>query len=261
MVSNGGVLRPFGTTDRALARTAHLQPFLCQTDKQWFLAGPRCMKILYIANDRHAAELAAFALRTVAPDVAVAWAASLSEARRWIDENHDVAALIVEVESDNPSCASFVSQVRGLGVTAPVIVVSVKDPAPPLTALKAVADEIVTKGPSFLNDLPDTVRRALHTARPARRRLRLLYAGDAALARECLGRPGGSIEVVEAVPRPGGKFDRFSSTSVLIEHGYPGVDTLAILKGPRSPKTPRSRRDRGRMGRRARGAGAQAGCH
>ena len=170
------------------------------------VAGPRCMKILYIANDRHTAELAAFALRTIAPGVAVAWAASLGEARRWIDENRDVATLIVEVESDNTSCESFVSQVRGLGVTAPVIVVSVKDPAPPLTALKAVADEIVTKDLSFLNDLPDIVRRTLHTARPAPpRRFRLLYVGDAALARECLGRPGGSIEVVEAVPGSSGK--------------------------------------------------------
>src|SRR6202521_5837884 len=151
--------------------------------------GALCMKILYIANDRRAAELAAFVLRTVAPDAAITWAARLGEALCWIDRNRDVATLIVEVESDNPSCESFISQVRGLDVTAPVIVVSVKDPAPPLTALKAVADEIVAKDESFLNDLPDVVRRTLHTAEPAaRRRLRLLYLGDAALAREGLGR-------------------------------------------------------------------------
>ena len=52
------------------------------------------MKILYIANDRRAAELAAFGLRAVAPDVAIAWAASLGEARRWIGENRDVATLV-----------------------------------------------------------------------------------------------------------------------------------------------------------------------
>jgi PAS domain S-box-containing protein len=97
------------------------------------------MKILYIANDRRAAEFAAFALRTVAPDVAIAWVASLGEAHSWVDENRDVAVLIVEVESDNPSCESFVSQVRGLDVTAPVIVVSVKNPAPPLAILKDIA--------------------------------------------------------------------------------------------------------------------------
>jgi hypothetical protein len=149
------------------------------------------MKILYIANDRRAAELAALSLRAVTPDVAVSWAASLGEAPCWIDDNRDVATLIVEVESDSPGCESFVSQVRGLGVTAPVIVVSVKDPAPSLTRLKTVADEIVTKDGSFLNDLPAVVGRPLHAARPAaRRRLRLLYLGAATLARECLGRPG-----------------------------------------------------------------------
>lgn len=208
------------------------------------LLEPRCMKILYIANDRRAAELAGFILRTVAPDVAVAWAASLGEARRWVDDNRDVATLILEVESDNPSCESFVSQVRGLGVTAPVIVVSVKDRASALTALKTVADEVVNKDMSFLNDLPDIVRRTLHTgrpaARPARRRLRLLYVGDAALARECLGRPGGSIEVVEAVPGLSRTFDPLPTDVrpgvplpfeiLLVEHGYPGVDALAILQ-------------------------------
>jgi PAS domain S-box-containing protein len=202
--------------------------------------GLRCMKILYVANDRRAAELAAVPLRTVGPDVAIAWAASLDEARRWIAENRDVAALIVEVESDNPSCELFVRQVRGLGVTAPVIVVSVNAHAPPLTALKAVANEVVTKDPSFLNSLPQIVGRTLHGAGPARRRLRLLYVGEAALARECLGRPGGSIEVVEAVPESGRKFDTLPIDVrpegpppfeiVLIEHGYPGVETLAILK-------------------------------
>jgi PAS domain S-box-containing protein len=201
------------------------------------------MKILYIANDRRAAELAALPLGTVAPDVKTTWVASLGEARRWVDENRDVAALIVEVESDSPTCESFVRQVRGMGVTAPVIVVSAKDPAPPLTVLKAVADAIVTRDLSFLNDLPNIVRRTINTARaprPPRRRLRLLYAGDAALARECLGRPGGSIEVVGAVPGPGRKIDSLPADVrsgaplpfdvVFIEHGGPGVETLAILK-------------------------------
>lgn len=71
-----------------------------------------------------------------------------------------------------------------------------------------------------------------------RRRLRLLYVGDAALALECLGRPGGSIEVIPAAPgtsraplplelRPGGP----SFDVLFIEHAHPGVDTLAILSG------------------------------
>jgi hypothetical protein len=141
------------------------------------------MKILYVANDRRAAELAAASLHAVAPDGAVTWAGSLDHARRWIDENRDVAVLIVEVESDDPSCASFISELRRSGMAAPVIAVSVPNPAPPLTALTAVADRIVTKAPSFLEDLPELVGHTLNTApptQPARPRLRLLYVGDAA---------------------------------------------------------------------------------
>ncbi|MGH9174728.1 MAG: hypothetical protein ACRD1H_10230 [Vicinamibacterales bacterium] len=195
------------------------------------------MKILYIASDRRAAELAGFALRTVAPDVAVVWAATLGEARGWIDENRNVATIIVEVESDNPRCASFVIQVRGLGVTAPVIVVPLQDPAPSLTGLEAVADEIVAKDQSFLSRLSGIVGRALHAprpaAQPARGPMRLLYVGDAALAREGLGTPGRAIEIVEAAPESGRRFDplsRFPFDILLIEHGYPGVETFAILR-------------------------------
>src|SRR5258706_3651017 len=64
--------------------------------------------------------------------------------------------------------------------------------------------------------------------------LRILYVGDATLARQCLGR---SIEVVGVV---GATFDPLQMDDrsgvrppfdvLFIEHGYPGVETLAILE-------------------------------
>src|SRR5690242_3507498 len=69
-----------------------------------------------------------------------------------------------------------------------------------------------------------------------RPRFRLLYLGDATLARECLGRPGGSIEVHEARPTLDGTFSPVPTDGslpfdiLLIEHGHPGVDPLAILR-------------------------------
>jgi hypothetical protein len=197
------------------------------------------MKILYISHDRQAAELANVALRTVAPDTAVTWAAGLGGARRWIEENRRVAAVIVEVDSDDPTCEAFIQHVRGLGVAAPMIVVSTQDPAPPLTALRAAADQVSVKDRTFLNDLPFVVSRALHLPPPAARapRRRVLYVGDAALARECLARPGGSIDVIEAEMGPNGTFEVLPPDArplafdiLLIEHGYPGVETLPILK-------------------------------
>jgi hypothetical protein len=72
----------------------------------------------------------------------------------------------------------------------------------------------------------------------ARRRVQLLYVGDATLARECLGRPGGSIEVVDAAPGNDGTFTDFpvhagtgrpTFDAILIEHGHAGVDAPTIL--------------------------------
>src|SRR4029079_5810223 len=67
------------------------------------------------------------------------------------------------------------------------------------------------------------------------RRVRLLYVGDATLARECLGRPGGSIEVVEAAPETLVHPQLEDATghpafdAVLIEHGCFNVDAPTIL--------------------------------
>jgi PAS domain S-box-containing protein len=77
---------------------------------------------------------------------------------------------------------------------------------------------------------------------PTRRRIRLLYIGDAALARECLGRPGGSIEFAESTGGDGtfsparcdgASNDPLAYDILLIEHGHAGVDALAILQDVR----------------------------
>jgi len=144
------------------------------------------MKILYIASHRRAAEDAASALRGVAQDIGVVWAASLGGARLWIDKNRHVGTVLLEVETDDPGSESFIHQIRGLGVAAPVIVVSLKDPAPPLLALKAVADQVVTKDRTFLANLPHVVTRLINTTRPTTRRR--LFA-EAVAAADKLSRP------------------------------------------------------------------------
>jgi len=67
-----------------------------------------------------------------------------------------------------------------------------------------------------------------------RRRIQLLYVGDATLARECFGSPGASIEVTAALPGIDGlvnpvRDDGQPYDILLLEHGYPGVNALAIL--------------------------------
>ena len=136
------------------------------------------MKILYVANERRSAELAATALRSIAPEVAITWAGRLSVAMRWVLDNPDLAAVVVEAEVENQDCTSFVSQVRRLGPTPPVIVIASEEVGAPLTALKAGADDYVTSQ-SLLADLPHilgrAVQRAQATADAATERHRLQY--------------------------------------------------------------------------------------
>ena len=50
------------------------------------------MKLLYLAHDRDRAEAAAAALRSVAHDVAMAWAERADAASDWVAANRDLAA-------------------------------------------------------------------------------------------------------------------------------------------------------------------------
>jgi hypothetical protein len=199
------------------------------------------MKFLYIANDRNAAMLAGVTLRTIAPDVSVAWCAGVDAAWRWICDNGDVAGLIIELDAESPIYDLFISYVTGLGLNVPVIIVPVKTPAPPFPGLEPIVDAILPKSPSFLKELPGVLAAALQSSRPAARQARtpwrILYIGEAALARECFIRPG--VHVTQSSPAPGRKFDPFSEArpdvplpfdTVLIEHAYPGVDAFGILK-------------------------------
>src|SRR5262245_47119663 len=159
------------------------------------------MKILYVATDRRAAELAAYALRNIAHDVKVSWAESQSAALRWAEGNRDATALIFEADVDDPSCAAFVRRLREQGLTAPVFAVAPdRDGAPP-AMLGTRPDDYVVSSQSLLADLPDVVRRGLQRAQTrdtlserlrdaesALETLRQQHAADAAGAAEKLRR-------------------------------------------------------------------------
>lgn len=203
------------------------------------------MKILYVANERDPAQLAANALRTLGEDVRLEWARDLSSAASWAYYNRDVAALIVEAELQNQSCAAFVDDVRSLGLAAPVIVVCPDDVRTPLLALKAGADDYVVNNQSLHTNLPGVIARALQRVQATahlsgKQPLRLFYVGDAALARRCLENSGWSIEISEAERTSNGTFQPIPPASaagddlpfdvLLVEHDHPEVEAFAILK-------------------------------
>ena len=83
-----------------------------------------CMKLLYIAQERRAAELAARALRVIAPGVRLTWTSSPTAAVQWIGDNRDARAVLVDAGAEFVRSDALLEQVRQLGLDAPVAVVS-----------------------------------------------------------------------------------------------------------------------------------------
>jgi PAS domain S-box-containing protein len=78
------------------------------------------MKILYLAQDCTAAEVALRALARLAPNVRVTWAPSPEAAIGWLREHADAQAVITEAGREAPAFDDFLEQVRAAGVTVPV---------------------------------------------------------------------------------------------------------------------------------------------
>ena len=125
------------------------------------------MKILHIARERRAAVVAERLIHGIAHDVTLMWAPTPASALHWLQDNRDTAAVIAEVEA--LTCASFVEQLRGLGLPTPVIVVAgASRPHSALIALTAGADGYVAAGPSLEAALPRAVNAAIDSERHRR---------------------------------------------------------------------------------------------
>jgi hypothetical protein len=75
------------------------------------------MKILYMASERHDAQLAASASRSLAQDVAVDWAGRRSDPRLRVSESPSLTAAVVEAQVQHEGCAALVGLPRRLGMT------------------------------------------------------------------------------------------------------------------------------------------------
>ena len=98
--------------------------------------GSDCMKILYIAQECNAAEIAVRALSRIAPNVRVTWAPSPDAAIGWICDNRDAQAVIAETGREDPAFDDFLEQVRSLGLTTPVAAAAPEHLEALLTALE-----------------------------------------------------------------------------------------------------------------------------
>jgi PAS domain S-box-containing protein len=125
------------------------------------------MKILHVAQQRDAAMVASPVLHGIAQNVTPAWVPAPASAIQWLRHNHDAAAVVVEVLAQG--CSSFIEEVRGLGLTTPIVVVAGSAQLEPaVAALNAGASGYVVAGPSLEADLPRTVIAAIERERSRR---------------------------------------------------------------------------------------------
>jgi coenzyme F420-reducing hydrogenase delta subunit len=128
------------------------------------------MKILHLAQERDSALVAPHVLHGIAQNVTLTWVQTPASALQWLQGTPDAAAVIVEVQAQ--SCASFVEQLRGLGLTTPVVVVAGSARLElALAPLNSGADGYLVAGPSLETDLPRIVSAAIERERSRRQLL------------------------------------------------------------------------------------------
>src|SRR5581483_2293748 len=81
------------------------------------------MKILYVGRERRDAQAAAAALRAVAHDVTVSWAPRLDQLERWIHQQTDLAALIVEAQACASADLVVLARLREQATTLAIVLI------------------------------------------------------------------------------------------------------------------------------------------
>jgi hypothetical protein len=123
-----------------------------------------CMKILYVARERGEVDAAAAALHADAQNVTVLWIPRLEQRlAEWIDQNQDVAALIVDAQAERTGWRTVLEHLRALPTSPTLIVVAAQGVSPDFELLGA--DEFLIKNASLGRELALVVRRALGRAR------------------------------------------------------------------------------------------------
>jgi hypothetical protein len=123
------------------------------------------MKILYVGSNRGDAVSVATGLRALAADATVVWTPRLDRTPTWIEQNPDVAALIVEEPIDHEHWLLVVEHLRRIPSHPAVVCLAAEGATPPFDTPEPPPDETIARNPSWLRDLPVAVGRAIGRAR------------------------------------------------------------------------------------------------
>jgi hypothetical protein len=126
------------------------------------------MKILYIGKERRNAQAAATALRGIANKVTLAWALSLDQCEEYLDENRDVAALVMDAQVHGGNWPPSLKDLRSLQIRPAIVVLVPEGTRPTFESPGPPPDGYVTTGQTFLRDLPIAVTSAVSRVQGSR---------------------------------------------------------------------------------------------
>ena len=93
------------------------------------------------------------------------WAQSLDHCARFVDENRDLAALVIDAQVHPGTWPSSLKDLRSLEIRPAIVIVVPEGTRPKFESLGPLPDGYVTNGQTFLRDLPLAVTRAVTRVR------------------------------------------------------------------------------------------------
>lgn len=201
------------------------------------------MRVLYVEDSDTDADLAQRMFARHAPEVSLCIAPTLALARQHMVADPRFDAVLLDLDLPDGVGIDFLAEIREREDSPAIIVLTgsgEQDAA--LAALKAGADDYVTKRDDYLLDLPAALQAAVerhreHAVRRSRR-MRVLYAEpnafDTDLARRHFARHAPHIrietvavaaDVLSALASPDGLYD-----AVVLDYRLPGIDGLELVR-------------------------------
>lgn len=203
------------------------------------------MRILYVEDDVHDADLARRHLAQALPDSVLETAGTLAAASERLATGGEYDVLLLDLSLPDGSGLDLLTQIREEDrMLTTVVLTGSGSEETAVAALKAGADDYVIKSGAYLTRLPRIVKAALQRRRATVLRaqpLRVLYAehnaADIDLTRRHLARhaPHIRLEVVYGVREmltrlPETPGERIPYDVLLIDYRLPGLNALDALK-------------------------------
>lgn len=123
------------------------------------------MKILYIGNERRDAQTVARSLRGITQNVPLAWTQSLDQCSRYLAQNRDLAALVIDAPIHAGKWPSSLKDLRSFPLRPAIVVVVPQGTPPTFDSQAPPPDDFVINGQTFSDDLPIAVSRAVARVR------------------------------------------------------------------------------------------------